>query len=81
MTTYSEILEAAMSLAPTEREELAITLFESADEPAGDDAGAVSAAWRSEIVQRSEAYKRGDLTPLPWKDVLEEVRRKFSGHA
>jgi hypothetical protein len=43
MTTYSEILEAAMSLAPTEREELAITLFESADEPASDDAGAVSA--------------------------------------
>jgi putative addiction module component (TIGR02574 family) len=75
MNGYSDILQAALALDPLEREELAITLFESFDEPlpAGEATPELSAAWRAEIARRSAAYKRGELQPVPWEQVREEV--------
>lgn len=83
MNGYSDILQAALALDPVEREELAITLFESFEEPmpAAEATPELSAEWRAEIVRRSEAYKRGELEPVPWEQVREEVRRKYEHHA
>jgi putative addiction module component (TIGR02574 family) len=83
MTTYAEILNAAMTLPPHERTELAEVLWESADEPTetNGETPEISAAWREEIVRRSAAYKRGELQGIPWNQVREEVRRKYQGDA
>src|SRR5688500_18051394 len=81
MTTYAEILEAALTLPPKERTELAEELWESMDEPSAANGSApeISAAWREEISRRSAAYLRGEIEGIPWKQVREEVRRKFQG--
>jgi putative addiction module component (TIGR02574 family) len=83
MSNYSQILSAALTLPPSERGALAETLWESMDEPAeaSDEGPEVSAAWRAEIARRSAAYLRGELTGIPWKQVREEVRRKYERHA
>jgi putative addiction module component (TIGR02574 family) len=80
MPSYSEILSAALTLSPDERSVLAETLWESMDEAtgAGDDGPEVSTAWREEIARRSAAYLRGELAGIPWKQVREEVRRKYA---
>jgi putative addiction module component (TIGR02574 family) len=41
----------------------------------------ISAAWREEIARRSAAYVRGELQGIPWKQVREDVRRKYQGNA
>jgi putative addiction module component (TIGR02574 family) len=83
MTTYAEILSAAMTLPPHERTELAEVLWESADEPTGNcgEAPEISAAWQEEIARRSAAYKRGELQSIPWNQVREEIRRKYQRDA
>ena len=83
MTTYAEILSAALTLPPQERTELAEVLWESMDDP-GESNGTpleLSAAWREEIARRSAAYLRGEISGIPWQQVREEVRRKHSSNA
>ena len=83
MTTYVEILQAALSLPPSEREVLAEVLWESLDEetPDGELAPELSAAWRAEIAERSAAYVRGELRAIPWQTARDEVLRKHRGNA
>jgi putative addiction module component (TIGR02574 family) len=79
MSNYAEILNAALTLPPHERGELAEVLWESIDEPT-DENGAppeISAAWRDEIARRSAAYARGELQGIPWSQVREEVGRRY----
>jgi putative addiction module component (TIGR02574 family) len=81
MSTYTEILQAAMALEPVQREELAVTLWESVEGRSPEDTPELSDAWREEIARRSAAYKRGDLQPIPWAQARDEVRRKYERHA
>jgi putative addiction module component (TIGR02574 family) len=81
MSTYADILEAAMALEPKEREELALTLFESTEVPGGESSPELTQAWMQEVLARSAAYKRGELKAVPWEEVRDEVRRKFGRHA
>lgn len=79
MTTYAEILSAALSLPEQQRTELADVLLASTDV---DDAEfEISAEWREEIARRSAAYDRGELKGKPWEQVLEEVRNKYKNNA
>ena len=79
MSTYADILSAALTLPPHERTELAEVLLESADGD-GQDVP-ISAAWRDEIARRSAAYVRGELSGIPWNQVRDEIRQKYQGNA
>jgi putative addiction module component (TIGR02574 family) len=85
MSSFSEVLNAALTLPPSERGELAEVLWESMDEPVeanGEElAPEISAAWRNEIARRSAAYMQGELTGIPWSQVRDEVKRKHQRHA
>lgn len=83
MSNFTEILNAALTLPPRERVELAEVLWESMDEPTdtSGETSEISAAWREEIARRSAAYARGDLKSVAWADVREEIRRKSQGNA
>jgi len=80
MSTYAEVLNAALSLPVQERTELADVLLASTD--VDDDTGfEMSAAWREEIARRSAEYDRGEVQAIPWDQVREEARRKHRGNA
>ena len=83
MTTYAEILQAALTLPPNKRSDLAELLWESMDEEKRfeDSPPEISSAWRAEIAKRSAAYARGELTAIPWQIAREEVLRKYGGNA
>jgi putative addiction module component (TIGR02574 family) len=82
MTTYAEILSAAMALPPHERSELAETLLDSAAADAASNGSShISAEWKEEIARRSAAYLRGEMKGIPWQQVRDEVRRKHQGNA
>jgi putative addiction module component (TIGR02574 family) len=79
MSTYAEILTAALSLPAQERTELADVLLASTD----DDGSPfeISAEWREEIARRGTAYERGELKGRPWEQFEDEIRRKYEDHA
>lgn len=79
MSTYAEILTAALALPVQERTELADVLLASTD--VDDSKFGISAAWREEIARRSAEYDRGEVQSIPWSQVREEVRRKYQDHA
>lgn len=80
MTTYTEILNAAMSLSPLEREELAITLNQSVI----DDRGApprpnLSPEWQTELARRSAEVAAGTASYTTYEQMRERARRA-AGH-
>ena len=79
MSTFAEILNAALTLPPDQRSELADVLLASADV---DDAEfEISTKWRDEITRRGAAYERGELKGKPWEQFLDEIRQKYEDHA
>ena len=75
MTTYAEILTAALSLPVDERLKLADELMALND--VDNSKFEISPAWREEISRRSAEYERGEVKGIPWSQVREEVRRKY----
>ena len=80
MTTFAEILTAALALPPDQRDELAALLRESAapDRPSGGSAG-ISDAWRLEIARRSAEIDAGTATYVTYEEMRERARRA-AGH-
>ena len=80
MTTFSEILNAALALPPDQRDELAALLRESAatNEPSGGSAS-ISNAWRQEIARRSAEIDAGTATYVTYEEMRERARRA-AGH-
>lgn len=78
MSSYTEILTAALNLPPHERTELAEVLLGSTD---GSDETLISPEWREEIARRGAAYERGELTGRPWEHFEDEIRRNYEDHA
>jgi putative addiction module component (TIGR02574 family) len=65
------LTQAALTLPPDERLELARQLLVSVDpEP---DPGA-AAAWEKEITRRLASFKSGDVKPIPAEDVFARLR-------
>lgn len=71
MATVDEILAAAMALPAGDRAELANRLFESVDEA---DEVEVDEDLEQTIVDRLEAYDRGDVEAADWDDVKARIQ-------
>jgi putative addiction module component (TIGR02574 family) len=68
-------LEAeALELSTRERAALAHRLIVSLDESAEDDPTEVELAWEAEIQRRLDAYRRGELRPIPSAEVFSKAR-------
>ncbi len=72
----AEILQAAMSLPPDERGEIAHQLLLSLDpEPTDEDA---NRAWADEVNRRRQAIREGRTTLLDWDDAVAGIRKTLA---
>ncbi len=70
--TLAELKQVAAKLFEPERAELALSLIESLDAPADDDAEQL---WHHEIERRAGQIERGEVQPIPGDDVFSGLRR------
>jgi putative addiction module component (TIGR02574 family) len=75
MSTYEEIISAALSLPPGSRAMLAEHLLDSLN---GDDQKRIDALWADEIKRRIREVDEGKVTPIPVDEVLERLRSRRS---
>ena len=73
-TTLEELHAAVLSLPQAERARLAARILESLEEDAD-----IEAAWRTEVRDRLEAYRRGEIAAVAAEDVLARARRIVRG--
>jgi putative addiction module component (TIGR02574 family) len=71
---FAEIQRELSELSPEQRAKLALALVESL-EP--EDDGDITEAWRLEVEQRYERYKRGEIQALPGDEVFARVRSRL----
>jgi putative addiction module component (TIGR02574 family) len=80
MTTYAEILNAAMSLPPHQRGELAETLRDSIPEmEESPEPPQFSEAWQKELARRSSEIDAGTAKYVTYEQMRERARRA-AGH-
>jgi putative addiction module component (TIGR02574 family) len=73
MPTPLDLVEAeAMKLSPQERADLADRLWHSVH-----SAEEVEAAWAEEIARRVRQVDAGEVTCVPWEEVMTELRAKY----
>jgi len=70
------LLQSALSLPPSDRADIAASLIQSLDETVDADA---DAAWAEEIKRRIEAIDNGQVTLIPWDQVIREMRQRLDG--
>jgi putative addiction module component (TIGR02574 family) len=75
MSTADEILAAALALPPDDRAQLANRLFESMDE---SDELEVDEQLETTIVDRLEAYDRGEVEASDWADVKARIEASLN---
>ncbi len=71
-----EILESALALPESERADLAASLIRSLDSDVDEDA---NTAWAAEIQRRLRSIDNGEVTLIPWDDVISELRERKNG--
>lgn len=69
-TTVNELLAAALTLSPVEREELAGRLWDSLDPPPDVDA-TTEEEFFAELDRRAEEARRDPSVMIPWEQVRE----------
>ena len=75
MSTIDEIVTAALALSPSDRVEIANRLFESLDEA---DELEVDEQLEKTIVDRLEAYDRGEVEASDWADVKARIQASLN---
>ena len=75
MSTYEEIISAAMSLPPGTRAMLAEHLLDSLN---GEDQKRIDALWAHEIERRIRDVDEGKVTPIPGDEVMDRLRSRRS---
>jgi len=76
MTTYAEILNAALNLPPSQRTELAETLWGSLpDEEISVAPPQLSEAWQKELARRSAEIDAGTVKYVTYEQMVERARR------
>jgi hypothetical protein len=80
MASVDELFEQAMKLSAAEREVLADRLYQSTlPEVPGEEVSPEEAepAWVEEIKRRLDMVDRGEYDLKDWREVLDEIRRKY----
>ena len=73
MSTFEEILSAALALPPGLRAALADHLFASLD---GPNQKQVDEAWAKEIERRIREIDEGEVETIPGEQVMRELRAR-----
>ncbi|HEX6044606.1 MAG TPA: addiction module protein [Pyrinomonadaceae bacterium] len=74
MSTYEEIISAALALPPHARAMLAEHLLESLDT---DDQKKIDALWAAEAERRDKEIEDGAVTPLAGQAVMDRLRSRY----
>ena len=74
---FEEILNAALSLPPEQREALADHLLDSLD---GPEQKAIYAAWAEEAERRMRELDEGIVEAIDGELVMERLRSRYKGH-
>jgi putative addiction module component (TIGR02574 family) len=75
MSTYEEIISAALALPPGSRAMLAEHLLDSLN---GEDQKRIDALWADEIERRIREVDEGKVIPIPGDEVMERLRSRRS---
>jgi putative addiction module component (TIGR02574 family) len=74
VSTYEEIISAAMALPPDTRAMLAEHLLESLD---ADDQKRIDALWAEEAERRDKEIEDGVVRPIPGEEVMDRLRARY----
>jgi len=74
MSTYEEIISAALALPPDTRAMLAEHLLESLDV---EDQKRIDALWAEEAERRDKEIDDGSVTPIPGEEVMSRLRARY----
>ena len=74
MTTYEEIMNAALALPPGARAMLAEHLIESLD---AEDQQRIDALWAEEAERRDKELEDGIVTAIPGEEVMNRLRSRY----
>jgi len=74
INTYKEIMSAAMTLSPDEREMLAEQLIASLD---AEDQETIDRLWAEEAERRYKEIEDGVVKPIPGEEVMNRLRSRY----
>lgn len=74
MSTYEEIISAALSLPPDTRAMMAEHLLESLD---GEAQKRIDVLWAEEAERRDKEIEDGVVTPIPGEEVMSRLRARY----
>jgi putative addiction module component (TIGR02574 family) len=74
MSTYKEIVSAALALPPDTRAMLAEHLLESLD---AEDQKRIDELWAEEAERRDKEMEDGVVTPIPGEEVMNRLRARY----
>ena len=74
MSTYEEIISAALSLPPGTRAMLAEHLLESLD---AEDQKRIDALWAEEAERRDKEIEDGVVMAIPGEEVMSRLRARY----
>ena len=74
MSTYEEIMSAALALPSSARASLAEHLMESLD---SEDQARIDALWAKEAERRDKEIEDGIVTPIPGDEVMNRLRSRY----
>ncbi|MHB0961512.1 MAG: addiction module protein [Pirellulaceae bacterium] len=75
-TQSKQVLQSALALPESERAEIAASLILSLDTDTDDG---VDEAWAAEVRRRVESIDKGEVTLIPWDDLMREMRARQHG--
>lgn len=74
ITTYEEIMNAALALPPDARAMLAEHLIESLD---AEDQQRIDALWAEEAERRDKEIEDGIVTAIPGEEVMSRLQSRY----
>ena len=74
ITTYDEIMSAAMNLSPNEREMLAEDLMASLE---GEDQATIDRLLLEEVERRDKEIQDGLVRAIPGEEVMRRLRSRY----
>jgi putative addiction module component (TIGR02574 family) len=74
MSTYEEIMSAALTLPPDARARLAEHLMESLD---AENQAEIDALWAEEAERRARELEDGTVTAIPGEEVMNRLRSRY----